>query len=74
MPPFLGNLQPHDPATDWQLYELSITKNFTLNDIAAQANANDTDRQKSALLATVGIRAFVIISSLCAPANPSTKT
>lgn len=74
MAALIGALQPYDPATDWKLYELSVTNFFAANGITAPADARSTDRRKAALLATIGMRALEIIRSLCAPDDPSTKS
>ena len=74
MAALIGSLQPYDPATDWKLYEISITNFFAANRITAPANAQDIDRRKAALLATIGMRALDIIRSLCAPDEPNTKS
>lgn len=74
MAAFLEFPQPYDPSSDLQRYELSLTDLFAANDIKAPGNANDTDRRKSALLATILIRALEISRSLWAQANSPTMT
>ena len=66
-------MQAYDPASDWKLYEISITNFFAANRITAPANSQDIDRRKAALLATIGMRALDIIKSLSAPDEPNTK-
>jgi hypothetical protein len=68
-----GSLQPYDPSTDWKLYDLGLTNFFLANDIKAPTG-NDPDRRVPILLATIGLRALGIIRSLCAPADPGTKS
>ena len=74
MAALIGSLQPYDPASDWKLYELSITNFFAANRITAPANAGNIDRRKAALLATIGKRALDIIKGLCAPDEPNIKS
>ena len=68
-----GSLQPYDPSTDWRLYELSLTNFFLAHEIGAPTG-NNLDRRVPILLATIGLRAVGIIRSLCAQADPRTKT
>ena len=68
-----GSLQSYDPSTDLRLYELGLTNFFLANEIGAPTG-NNPDRRVPILLATIGLRALGIIRSLCAPADPGTKT
>ena len=72
MAALIGSLQPNDPASDWKLYEISITNFFAANRITAPANVQDIDCRKAALLSTIGRRALDIIRSLCATNESNT--
>ena len=74
MAALIGSLQPYNPASDWKLYKISITKFFAANRITAPANAQDIDCRKAALFATIGMQALDIIRSLFAPDEPNTKS
>jgi hypothetical protein len=72
---FIGTIEPFNASTtEWDTYERIFTNFLKVNKIDEPADEAAEDRRKAMLFAVIGSKTVQLLTSLCVPADPDSKT